>query len=51
MNRPRILVADDNVEMARTTADGLTEHGYDVVIAAGGPSFGPRVSGWRDSFP
>ena len=34
--RPRILVADDNVEMARTTADGLAEHGYDTVIAAGG---------------
>jgi two-component system, NtrC family, response regulator HydG len=34
--RPRILVADDNVEMARTIADGLTEHGYDAIIAAGG---------------
>jgi len=34
--RPRILVADDNVEMARTTADGLTEHGYDAIVAAGG---------------
>ena len=38
MNRPqpRILIADDNVEMARTTADGLAEHGYDPVVAAGG---------------
>ena len=35
-SRPRILVVDDNVEMARTIADGLTEHGYDTVIATGG---------------
>lgn len=34
--RPRILVVDDNVEMARTTADGLAEHEYDTVVAAGG---------------
>jgi two-component system, NtrC family, response regulator HydG len=38
MNRPqpRVLIVDDHAEMARTTADGLTEHGYDTVVAAGG---------------
>ncbi len=42
--RPRILIADDNVEMARTIADGLTEHGYDAVIAAGGQEAVDRLA-------
>jgi two-component system, NtrC family, response regulator HydG len=42
--RPRILVVDDSVEMARTTADGLTEHGYDTVVAAGGQEAVDRLA-------
>jgi two-component system response regulator HydG len=42
--RPRILVVDDNVEMARTIADGLTEHGYDTVVAAGGQEAVDRLA-------
>ena len=28
--RPRVLVVDDQLAMAETLADGLSEHGYDV---------------------
>lgn len=42
--RPRVLVADDNVEMARTTADALTEQGYDTVVAAGGQEAVDRLA-------
>ena len=35
-DRPRILVVDDNLEMARTIADGLSERGYDTVAVSGG---------------
>jgi two-component system, NtrC family, response regulator HydG len=35
-DRPRVLIADDNLEMARTLAEGLSDRGYDTVTAAGG---------------
>jgi DNA-binding NtrC family response regulator len=35
-HRPRILIADDNLEMARTLAEGLSDRGYDTVAAGGG---------------
>ena len=34
--KPRILVVDDKIEMARTIADGLLDRGYDAVAAGGG---------------
>lgn len=34
--RPRVLIADDNLEMARTIADGLSERGYDTVAVSAG---------------
>jgi two-component system response regulator HydG len=34
--RPRILVVDDNLEMARGVAEGLTDHGYDTVAVGSG---------------
>ena len=34
--RRRILVVDDNLEMARTLADGLTDRGYEAVAAGSG---------------
>jgi two-component system response regulator HydG len=34
--RPRVIVVDDNVEMARTIADGLSERGYDAVAVGSG---------------
>ena len=35
--RPRrILIVDDNLEMARTLADGLTDRGYEAVAAGSG---------------
>jgi two-component system response regulator HydG len=34
--RHRVLVADDNLEMARTIADGLADRGYETVAAASG---------------
>jgi len=33
---PRILVADDSLEMAESVADGLRERGYDVVAVGSG---------------
>ncbi|HXJ22431.1 MAG TPA: sigma-54 dependent transcriptional regulator [Polyangia bacterium] len=46
MNRPhpRVLIVDDHAEMARTTADGLAEHGYDTVVASGGQEAIERLS-------
>lgn len=46
MNRPqpRVLIVDDHPEMARTTADGLAEHGYDTVVAVGGQEAIDRLS-------
>jgi two-component system response regulator HydG len=34
--RPRVLVVDDNLEMARTLADGLGDRGYDAVPSGSG---------------
>lgn len=34
--RFRILVVDDNPEMARTLADGLADHGYDALAVSSG---------------
>ena len=34
--QPRVLVADDGLEMARTVADGLAERGYDTIAVGGG---------------
>jgi two-component system response regulator HydG len=34
--KPRVLVVDDNLEMARTIADGLEDHGYDAVALGSG---------------
>jgi len=34
--RPRVLVVDDNLEMARTLADGLADRGYDATALASG---------------
>jgi two-component system, NtrC family, response regulator HydG len=33
---PRVLVVDDNLEMAQTLADGLGDHNYDAVPVASG---------------
>ncbi|MEO7034108.1 MAG: sigma-54 dependent transcriptional regulator [Polyangiaceae bacterium] len=33
-SRPRVLVVDDQLSMAETVADGLSEHGYDAVPLA-----------------
>jgi len=42
--QPRVLIVDDHPEMARTTADGLAEHGYDTVVAVGGQEAIDRLS-------
>jgi len=34
--RPRVLVVDDNLEMARTISEGLIDRGYDAVAAGSG---------------
>jgi two-component system response regulator HydG len=34
--RPRVLVADDNIEMARSIADGLADRGYEAVAVGSG---------------
>lgn len=34
--KPRILVVDDNLEMARMLCDGLEDHGYEAVAVGGG---------------
>jgi DNA-binding NtrC family response regulator len=34
--RHRVLIVDDNLEMARTLADGLVERGYDAVAVGSG---------------
>lgn len=34
--RARVLIADDNLEMARTLADGLADRGYETVAVASG---------------
>ena len=34
--QPRVLIVDDNLEMARTIADGLEDHGYGAVALGSG---------------
>ena len=36
MSKPRVIVVDDNLEMARTVAEGLADRGYDAVPVASG---------------
>jgi DNA-binding NtrC family response regulator len=36
IDRPRILVVDDHIEMAETIVEGLFEHGYDGISVASG---------------
>ncbi|HEY7376444.1 MAG TPA: sigma-54 dependent transcriptional regulator [Polyangia bacterium] len=43
--RPRILIVDDNLEMARTLADGLAERGYDGVAVGSGREAQARLAG------
>jgi two-component system response regulator HydG len=33
---PRVLIVDDEIEMARTLCDGLVDHGFDAVPASSG---------------
>ena len=50
--RPRILLVDDNLEMARTLADGLAERGYDGIAVGSGREAQERLAsgGARDLF-
>jgi two-component system, NtrC family, response regulator HydG len=41
--RPRVLVVDDDLEMARTLADGLGDHGFDAEAVGSGPSAADRL--------
>jgi two-component system response regulator HydG len=36
MSKPRVIVVDDNFEMARTVAEGLADQAYDVIAVASG---------------
>ena len=45
MSRPRVMVVDDNLEMARTIVDGLADRGYDAVAAASGQEAIARMRG------
>jgi two-component system, NtrC family, response regulator HydG len=42
-SKPRILVVDDNLEMARTLADGLCDHGFDAEALGSGTSAADRL--------
>ncbi len=48
--RSRILVVDDNLEMATTIADGLADRGYDAVPVASGTEAIERLSSTSDRF-
>jgi len=48
--RARILVVDDNLEMARTIADGLADRCYDAVPLASGAEAVERLSSSSDRF-
>src|SRR4051812_3325930 len=37
MGSPRVLVVDDNLELAQTTADYLAQHGFEAIPVGGGP--------------
>jgi two-component system, NtrC family, response regulator HydG len=41
--RPRVLVVDDNFEMARTLAEGLADHGFDAEAVGSGTSAADRL--------
>jgi CheY-like chemotaxis protein len=45
--RHRILVVDDNLEMARTVAEGLADRGYDAVAVDSGREALTRISSER----
>ena len=42
--RQRIMIVDDNLEMARTLADGLAERGYDAVAVGSGREAQERLA-------
>ena len=44
MPRPRVLIVDDNLEMARTIADFLNGNGFEVETASGGAEAVARFS-------
>ena len=48
--RSRILVDDDNLEMATTVADGLADRGYDAVPLGSGAEAALRLSSPGDRF-
>ena len=45
--RPRILVVDDNLEMARTVSEGLIDRGYDAVPIGSGRNAIDRLTAER----
>jgi two-component system KDP operon response regulator KdpE len=47
MNQPRILVVDDEPQIARVLRTGLKTHGYDVRVAADGVSALETFTDWR----
>lgn len=47
MNQPRILVVDDESQIARVLRTGLKTHGYDVRVAADGDSALETFSDWH----
>ena len=49
--KARVLVVDDNLEMARTVADGLGDRGYDAVAAASGRAAVDCLEATRDAEP
>jgi two-component system response regulator HydG len=48
--RARVLVVDDNLEMARTIADGLADRGYDVVAVGSGAQAADRLASASERF-
>ena len=45
--RRTVMVVDDNLEMARTIADGLAERGYDALAAGSGRQVLERLENGR----
>jgi two-component system response regulator HydG len=45
MSSPRVIVVDDNLEMAGTIAEGLVDRGYDAVAVASGQEALARLRG------
>ena len=48
--RPRVMVVDDNLEMATTLAEGLLERGYDAVAVGSGRQAQERLAGGQSAF-